>query len=369
MKKLLFLPFLNFPSGHHQTADALMESIMTQHTDTICKKVDIFSYSYKNLEAFISKLYLKWIHFSPRSYNELYKFMVLRNLDKEKERYIYEWFFQQQLEKLISIEKPDGIICTHALPSKLVSRLKREGLIDIPVFNVYTDYFIHRGWGVRHIDGHFISTWKMNNFLLGKGIPKEQIYFTGIPIHPQLKKKPLIPEQPRFKANILISGGSMGTGPLIKLIDQLKEDSSLHYFILCGKNMSLYKQIKNARLKNITSLPYIESRRMMDLIYNQTDLVITKPGGVTVSECIQKRIPIFIYDKLPGQEEMNFHELKAMEIIEDSYGWREYGGLNSEIKDFLYNPNRLSRYYGNVHRYDNKLLKESPAKIIMELTS
>lgn len=365
MKKVLFLPFLQIPSGHHQAAEAIITELKHHFKDIHCEKVDLFSYSYGKLESFVSQFYLKWIHHFPISYSKLYKFMVAPNTADKEAKYLYERFFEKQLERLLYETKPDCIICTHALPSRIISKLKQDGKTEIPVYNVYTDFFIHKGWGIQHIDGHFISTWKMKNYLLSKNVNGNHIYFTGIPIHPILKKRPLIPEHPRLKANILISGGSMGTGNLYELIENLSDQRHLHFFILCGKNQLLYNQLVKRNMQHITPIPYIHSRKMMDLLYNQADLIVTKPGGVTISECIHKKVPIFVYDKLPGQEEINFDELRVLQLIEESRKWKRKGGLSEEIMDFLYNPRRLSQYFHSFHRYEGFKHEVTPSQIIM----
>ncbi|MCU9613584.1 UDP-glucuronosyltransferase [Caldibacillus lycopersici] len=365
IKKVLFLPFMQIPSGHQQAADALISHFHNHDSTIECEKVDVFSYSYGVLEKLLSGFYLKWIHTFPSSYSFLYRTMVWKNIDIEKDFYLYELFFERQLEQIIQSKAPDCIVCTHALPSRLLSKMKQAGKLSIPVFNIYTDFFIHRGWGIKEIDGHFVSTGKMKNFLLSKNVHKEQIHFTGIPVHPLLKKRPLIPEQPKSKANILISGGSMGAGNLEKLINNLQHHKRIHYFILCGKNRTLYNRIKQLHSKHLTPIPYIQSRRIMDLIYNQVDLIITKPGGVTITECIQKKIPIFIYDKLPGQEEINFDELRTLGIIHESQHWQSAGGVTEEILNFLFEPKVLSKYYHSLYLYEMSKMEEAPLQVIL----
>ena len=169
--------------------------------------------------------------------------------------------------------------------------MKHAGEVEIPVFNIFTDFFIHHGWGTKQIDGHFVSTPNMKSFLLKRGIDGAQIYLTGIPIHPMLNRKPIIPEPPRYKINVLISGGSMGSGQITQLINNLSYHKLFHYYILCGKNERLYRYVRKMNRTYVTPIPFIQSRKMMDFIYNTADLIVTKPGGVTVTECIKSGFP------------------------------------------------------------------------------
>lgn len=367
LQKILLLPFLNIPSGHQQVAEAIASHLQRSNYNFYCKTVDIFSHSYGIYEKYATKIYLEWIRRHPKSYNRLYRQMVLKSLHEDKEKYFYERFFYKQMENLLIDFRPDLIICTHALPSRLINKLKKEKGLETPVFNIYTDFFIHKGWGLHHIDGHLVASTRMKNFLLSKGIRKERIFVTGIPVHPLLKKRPIIAEPPKFKANILISGGSMGCGKLFSLIQQILNNRSSmhHYFVLCGKNRNLYEKLRSYRFQHITPLPYIASRKMMDLVYNQVDLIVTKPGGVTVSECFVKRVPIMIYDKLPGQEEINCQELKEMNLTLESKRWELPKGLEEEIGDFFNSPNRFSQYYSSMYNYEKSMDPFSAIDIIL----
>ncbi|WAA13312.1 MGDG synthase family glycosyltransferase [Fervidibacillus halotolerans] len=364
MKKILLLPFLQIPTGHHQAAEAIMAEIQRYNPTFQCEKIDIFSFSYKHLETWSSTVYLRWIHTFPNTYSKIYNHMVISRQVKNEESYFYELFFRKQMEKLIHLKKPDGIVCTHALPSLLLSKLKIAGKIDIPIFNVYTDFFIHKGWGVKGIDGHFVSTENMKKYLIKKGVKEENIFLTGIPIHPEIRKNPVIPEHPKGKGNILLSGGSMGAGKIIHFMKTIKKDDRLHYYILCGRNSKLFHKLLQMNKKHITPIGYIPSRKMMDLIYNQMDLLLTKPGGLTVTEAFIKKIPTFIYYALPGQEEFNLRELKALQLVLDFTHPANQKVLQEKLVEFLQSPSTYSQYFSKLAHYEKKKLPFSPGKLI-----
>jgi processive 1,2-diacylglycerol beta-glucosyltransferase len=106
--------------------------------------------------------------------------------------------------------------------------------------------------------------------------------------------------------HVLVSGGNLGVGPIERMFYSTTSFSGkIKYFVLCGKNQNLFNKI--AQLKNpvIEPISYINSRSEMNRLYEQMDLVLTKPGGITVSECLRKEIPLCLLDALPGQEEKN----------------------------------------------------------------
>ncbi|YAR63655.1 hypothetical protein ACUIAK_14610 [Bacillus cytotoxicus] len=100
-----------------------------------------------------------------------------------------------------------------------------------------------------------------------------------------------------------------------ELIDQIGMETSIHFYVLCGKNKKLYQKIQRLQREYIIPLPYITSREEMNKLYDLIDAIITKPGGVTISESLFKRKPIFIYHVLPGQEEINLQQLKKLGVI------------------------------------------------------
>lgn len=102
----------------------------------------------------------------------------------------------------------------------------------------------------------------------------------------------------------------------------------------------------------IEPIPFVSCRKMMNALYEQADAVLTKPGGVTVSECLRKRLPIFIYGALPGQETYNLFHLHAQRVVIDLTEkkrvvnkWEEWLG------DFFSSLSGLAKWRNNADSY------------------
>ncbi|MBM7691171.1 UDP-N-acetylglucosamine:LPS N-acetylglucosamine transferase [Peribacillus deserti] len=368
-KKLLFLPFLQIPSGHHQVADALMEAFNQAHPHIETAKVDILSYSYGRLERLISNVYLKWIHAFPSLYNMIYRISVYKSRDEQKRYRLYEFLFMPFMKRLLRESKPDFIICSHALPSYLLSRIKEQDGLPIPVLNVYTDYFIHNIWGIKHIDHHFAPTLELKQHLINNGVKAERIYVTGIPIHQDILRnyKKIEPLKPSSALNILISGGSMGAGQLEKLIKKISTYNDTHYYVLCGKNKSLYRKLTERKERNIIPLEYISCRKKMGELYDMMDAVITKPGGVTISECLHKRKPMFVYHSLPGQEKINMETLRNMGLVLSLENWESDTSIEEQLISILNDPVHYQEFQDQINLYHLQLHPMLPSKIIEDL--
>ncbi|NSL51078.1 MGDG synthase family glycosyltransferase [Calidifontibacillus erzurumensis] len=368
-KTILFLPFLQIPSGHHHAANALIDGIKRTLPNVQCEKVDILSYSYGKIERFVSNIYLKWIKLFPNFYNLIYQNSVYRRLDQDKRFRLYEYLFLHFMKKLILAKNPDLVICTHALPSYMMNCLKKRKEVSVPVINVYTDYFIHSFWGIDHIDFHFVSCEEMKRLLKKKGIHDNRIFMTGIPIHEKIEKKiePFLgstKEKSQFE--VLVAGGNLGVGALdffIQSIEKQSADEEIRYYVLCGKNPKLYEKLKMKNNNRIIPLPYIDCRVKMNKLYDQIDAVVTKPGGVTISECLFKRKPIFIYDALPGQEQINLQQLKSLGLVFQLTN----NNIQKQIVTTLKNEDAMKQYFKNLERFHAQLHQEEPSKLILKI--
>ncbi|HSJ38850.1 MAG TPA: glycosyltransferase [Planococcus sp. (in: firmicutes)] len=317
MKKVLVFPLLkSMPSGHHQVADAICESIFANTGEIECKKLDILSEWNRMMEGGIVKAYLQWIRHFPESYAWTYRRFAYRS-GTERPHKIYEILFMKKVKEILAIEKPDLIVCTHGFPSFFINHLKETGSCDVPALNIYTDFFINDVWGCSHIDYHFVPSQAIKNELSAKySIGESNIFITGIPISRQFesemeadKKTAVLPYK------ILMSGGSIGLGNLSEVLDSGQEELDCRVKVLCGANEKLYDDVMKLDGDFAEAYPYISSKAEMNSLYEWSDAIISKPGGVTVSEALRKQIPIFLSGALPGQEQVNLRLLNEMGLV------------------------------------------------------
>ncbi|MDX8046162.1 UDP-glucuronosyltransferase [Gracilibacillus sp. S3-1-1] len=361
MKKVLVLPFLTIPSGHHHVADAMIDQLQLSDPTIQCEKEEIFSYSYGKIEKIVSNIYLQWIHLFPQVYNWLYQISVYKKVEKPKKFRIYQLLFLTHMKKLIKEKRPDCIICTHALPSFMLNVLKEQGEVQIPVVNVYTDFFIHRFWGVNQIDLHFVSSIEMKELLLKRGIAAEKLRFTGIPVHRQITLNQSAINGGNDSLSIMVTGGNLGVGSLDKLISNLQPAGQITYYVLCGKNKQLLQQLKRRNNSHIIPLDYIASRKEMNDLYDAMDGILTKPGGVTISECITKRKPTFIYDALPGQEVINLEQLQQLGVVINLKSCKD---VEQQVLQFFHHNEKLNNTFSKLDNYHKQLTNETISDIL-----
>lgn len=365
MKKILFLPLLRMQSGHHQVADALIDMLNKRTHDIEIKKVDLLSYTNESLEKMITSGYLKWIKFAPKTYHRAYKSFFYDPTITEQSFRWYQHIFLKKIEQLLQEEKPDAIVCTHGFPSYLLSQLKMKGKCNVPVINVYTDFFINNVWGREGINLHLLPSQEVKETLMRKHhIPSDRMIITGIPVHENITKvahRIINVDKPK----ILIAGGNSGLGDILKLSAELKTSTHFDFFVLCGNNKKLYNEILSWDLDHIKPLPYLSSRSDMNKLYEEVDAIVTKPGGVTISESLRKRLPVFVHSFLPGQEEINLNYLKKQGLI---FQIDHQASLEKQLLAILKNPIIMNRWEQAINLYQKEIELEEPEKMVKIIT-
>ncbi|WP_052329934.1 MGDG synthase family glycosyltransferase [Thermicanus aegyptius] len=361
MAKVLYLPLLTIPSGHERVADVMERWITAALPGVQGKKVELLSHTHPKIGEWVTSAYLRWISLSPKTYGWLYRRMAER--PKRMKSFLpYERLFREKLYEIFLQEKPDLVIATHAFPSLLLSHLKRNGRISVPAVNVYTDYYVNHVWGREGIDLHFLPTEEERKKLIREGIDPGKLFVTGIPVDPIF----LRPSERRIGGKkcpvILLAGGSVGLG-INELPGGKGEELGAEIHVLCGQNEQVWRELSRLGHPQIIPHRYIDSREEMNALYDRADAIITKPGGATVSEALQKGLPLFLHTSLPAQEERNFQILVrkglAIPLMKNK-------PFLPQILAFLKDERRLTAWERSRNRYVHSLEWEKGRAFLLQ---
>ncbi|UOE76573.1 MGDG synthase family glycosyltransferase [Parageobacillus thermoglucosidasius] len=357
MMKILVLPLFQMSTGHHKVADTLIDFLQRQFRDVHCKKIDFLSYCNEFMEKIVSEMYLRWIRSHPASYHRVYKTFMYPDFHWLEFVSLEPWlpYFENKMKKLLEKERPTLIICTHSFPSRILQRLKRKRATQTPVINVYTDFFINSVWGKRDIDYHFVPHADAKRELMTKyHIDEKRIIVTGIPVHEAFMAKHSEAKGKRRPFHLLLAGGNQGLGNIIDFFKKMEYSRLFRYSVLCGTNKKLYDEIAGWKHPHIRPFSYISSPQEMNRLYNEVDAVITKPGGVTVSEVLHKQLPLFTVSYLPGQEQINLQYLEKRGLIYNLTGHCYY---ERKIVHVLTDEIEKNRFYRRVNEYFSQIEK------------
>ncbi len=292
-------------AGHNQAAANLKRAFETH--GIYVHIVDMFKSTSKGMNALISDGYKVLATKLPKAYGIFYKSSNHKTFNKVVFRNVF-LATELRLKWIINEFKPDMIISTHPFGAPIVGKLKDKGKIDLPFVQIVTDFKAHYAYIQDSVDAYVVASKFTANSLVERGIASEKIHIYGIPTREEFMRK-----RPRqFSADqpfrLLIMGGSMGLQSIKQAVDSLLTvDKKLQLIVVCGKNAALTEQLTNQHQSAITTgkLAVHGFVNNIDELMDQSDLIISKPGGLTTTEAIHKSIPMIIPFAIPGQEEEN----------------------------------------------------------------
>lgn len=306
-----------FGSGHLSASKALAAALRSQDANHIAIVEDIFTHVGSTLRGTVSNLYARLSERAPLLYEVYYEstdvdelsFAMTSNLLTDA---LYTPFLSG-LAKFIERTAPDAIVCTQQFSLAAVSFLKQQGRINLPLYVVVTDFMVHASWIAPAVDGYFVAHPQTAYVLTRRGAPARCIHVTGIPVTLEL----LTPKTtagaraahdlPQDRPVISIFGGGIEPKRVRLLVERLLEEATLPSaaVTVAGRNREL-----SAALHDLHSSTHMTLRKegMIDFVDDlvvASDIVISKSGGLIVSEVLARGTPMIIIDPIPGQEEWN----------------------------------------------------------------
>lgn len=306
MKKILILS-ISTGGGHHEVARNLR--IGFEKLNYEVKVSNALEVVNPEVDSVVSKSYSLLADKTPKLYGKLYytsnrrpaRHMISRSLVTLASHKNY---------RAIKDYAPDLIITTHPFPIPIVTNMKRRGKITIPLISIITDFYPNSLYINEHVDAYIVGSFYTKQSLIDYGVPKDKIFPYGIPIKEEFFSPPT--REHHDSINLLLAGGSMGMSGIETILQELMDlDDRFKIDVLCGNNKKLKDKLLqkysyaalNGKLKIHGFTDKIS--KLMD----DTDIMITKPGGLTTSECLKKGLPMVIPYYIPGQEEENLEFL------------------------------------------------------------
>ena len=298
--------------GHNATARALLE-LFEAHGDSCCM-VDCLSYisqdapgalqkSFSFVYRYVPKLFASGYRHTkrhPETFDERHNSRRMLNLGRPK------------LVRQIRSGRFDAVICTHVFAALMLTDACHKDGVSVRTGIVETDYTCTPGARSCDVNWHFIPSPQLAGELETLGVNREKIIPTGIPLRSAFyaprdregaRRALDIPPDARMA---LIMGGSMGAGPVPALVAALNAqmDRDCVAWVVCGTNQSLRRSLETEygddpriRILGFTD----DVPRLMDA----ADVLVTKPGGISVTEAAMKRLPMVLVDSVSGCEAYN----------------------------------------------------------------
>ena len=360
MKVLIF--YASYGGGHLNAAKSIENCIKTNYTDIDVEMIDCMKYVNKTIEKVTTAAYREMAKKAPWAWGRIYSDAQKGPLAHITTR--SNKIMAIKLLKLLREKKPDLIISTHPFGSQMCSYLKRKNKIDSKIATIMTDFAPHDQWLVGHeyTDYFFVAHNKMKDYLISKGISENKVFDTGIPISENFQKlynKKQIFDKYNLDENkftiLFFGGGEFGLGKtrtvqiFNNFVDETK-NNNIQIIAISGKNpkmKSAFEEVVNSNNAEV-NVKIIEFSNEVPKLMAISDLVVTKPGGLTTSESLASHLPMIVINPIPGQEEENAEFLESKNIAV----WIKKSDNSKEIiKNLLNNKEKI-----NIMKENTKIL-------------
>lgn len=315
MKKVLIF-YASYGGGHLSAAKSIKQYIDEYFDDVQTEMIDCVKYVNKALDKVTTAAYREMAKKAPWAWEKVYYksqdgFLGKVSTTSNK-------IMAVKMAKLFREFEPDVVISTHPFGSQMTSYLKQKGKTNCKLATIMTDFKSHDQWliGNNFVDFFFVSNSCMKEELVKNNIYENKIFVTGIPISNRFLQTynkdeicSLFDIDANKKTVLFFGGGEYGLGKdrTVAILNSLTEFSNIQVIAIAGKNEKMKQEferiVKEKNKENeIKVLPFTDKVPELMAI---SDLVITKPGGLTVSESLASHLPLVIINPIPGQEEEN----------------------------------------------------------------
>lgn len=351
MKKILLF-YASFGGGHLSAANSIKQCIDENFSDCETKLVDCMLYVNKPINAISTTAYKEMAKKFPWVWGDIYAHTQKGPLARISST--SNNLMAKKLLKLLKEYQPDIVISTHPFGSQMVSYLKRKALIDCKLATILTDFAPHEQWliGSDYVDYLFVSHEKLRQELINTGIDSNKVFATGIPLSNRFlmhynkeEIKHSFGLDLNKKVILFFGGGEFGLGRevTIKILSAFIHHRGNHQIVaIAGKNEKMREEFnflveqENAE-DFVTVLSY--THQVPELM-SISDLVVTKPGGLTSTESLSSGLPMVLINPIPGQEEENAEFLENSGV---AVWLRKNSDFESEIAKLLSDKDKLHK--------------------------
>ena len=300
----------NTGEGHNSSAGAIREIFELENE--FCDTRESLRFTSNRFSKIVGKGHVIIYRHTPKLFNKGYE------MSENNESYFAQGSFWYKLltrgvKKLYNYvveNQIDNIICVHPFAALLVTELRRKYDIKLTTSLVATDYTCSPGTNCTKMDKYFIPHEALKDEFEKNNIMRDKLYASGIPIKQSFfgvndkenaRKLLGLPEDKKI---LLMCCGSMGCGHMEKIAARIREklDEDTMVIIVCGSNKRLYNKLISEKTDNFCVVGYT---KQMNEYMQACDVFLTKPGGISTTECATLRKPMLFINAVAGCELRN----------------------------------------------------------------
>lgn len=314
--------------GHNSAGKAVQEQF--QKRGISCEMEDVLAFASEKAASYGKRIYVWSTVKATKVFKGAYRAgKAITSARRKSPVYYANALYAEKLYRYIVDNGYDTVVMPHLFPAEALTYMlrKHECRPDIHTYFVGTDYTCIPFTEETEADYYFIAHEELLAEYIKKGIPKEKLIPTGIPVSDRFRNLPSREEARRALEMepeghcILIMTGSMGYGKieaLVRLLVSHMEEKDGIY-ILGGSNEKLKSRLREAYQGNERVCVLDYTNRTAEYLA-AADLLFTKPGGLTSTEAAVAGIPLAHTRPIPGCEDCNqaFYNSHGLSVSADS---------------------------------------------------
>lgn len=375
MEKKVLIIYASYGNGHKAIANYVANYLKDKNKAYEVATLDIITYSMKIIGSLSQKINLFFMLKTPYIHNMFYNLTSTKVGGDFIDSISTTIFKNKRMQKEIQDFNPDIVIATHFFAPTIVKYYKEKGLINPKIVTVVTDYDIIELWMKNHniMDYIIVGNKNMQKDLIKRGVNKNKIKVFGIPIAPTVpmsfNRNKLLKQfnfSGKNKICLFFGGGGAGSSKTLPYIKKVaKNNPNLDILFIAGKNETSKEKIDNYiikhNLKNIKTLGFVNN---VPELLELCDFVVSKPGGIQLSECLYFKKPVFMIRHSGGQEIANYKYFE-----ESNYGkyFKTSFGLNKYINNLLKDDNILNNFKNKIIKSTNNDAMNNLYELIKDL--
>ncbi|EKU71889.1 glycosyltransferase [Selenomonas sp. F0473] len=298
-------------SGHTRAAEAIHAALAARAGDTVrVSVVDFMARDVSPIHYLMKRIYLMMLRFVPNLYDVFFR-VAGRASSGGIVRSAFARVMVRTAGRLMRAYEPDLVVATHPFPEGAAALWRARHGGSFLLAALLTDYALHQIWLSRGVDHYFVATEAMAERMTALGFEPAAVHVTGIPIAPAERRTDRAAAKERAEIPselhaILLMGGGLGLGDIERTLEELESvEERLAVLVVAGHNTALAAYARRAAAHARHVIRVWDYTSEICLLMRAADLLITKPGALTISEAFAAGLPLLLHDPIPGPETEN----------------------------------------------------------------
>jgi processive 1,2-diacylglycerol beta-glucosyltransferase len=308
---------LGVGSGHLRASEVVQRALYDGNDPIEVKLIDALD---------LARPWFSWLYVAPYWWMLRHAPWLWRNLFERRQRKLHratapDWLFRRgcrEVLRQIKNQAPHLVIVTEIGAAEIAALGRREGWFHAPILAVQTDFHTEPPWMQSAIDVYCVASEEARGQLIGWGVLPNRVFLCGIPVDPAFSFHFDRPDLLRalgldsHRPVVLVMGGGMGPVPLDKIIESLQLCGvPLQALVVAGRDRELRRRLDLLRGRIAMDLHLFGWTDNIPELMSVSDLLITKPGGLTAAEALAAGLPMILTHPIPGPEERHVRFLEG----------------------------------------------------------